>query len=64
MSEKLLTLQLEILTASFYEHFKFSEDLAKYLQPTHPKRINLQKELNNMVEEMNSLREKIKMVET
>ena len=59
MSKTHLDIQLEILTASFYEHFKFSEDLAKYLPHKDPKREALQIELNKMVQEMKTIREKI-----
>lgn len=54
---------LEILTASFYEQFKFQEDLAKFLGPTHPKRIFLNRELNKLVEEMEDLRQQIKILQ-
>lgn len=35
----------EILTANYWEHFKFAKELAMYLPINHPKRINIEKEL-------------------
>jgi hypothetical protein len=43
----------EILQASYWEHFKAAKDLALYLEPTHPKRIKIESEMNKMLSVLN-----------
>ena len=53
---------LEILTASYFENFKYSEDLAKFLGPRHPKRIAIIDEINDMAIKMTHLSNQIKIL--
>lgn len=39
----------EITQASYYEHMKQREELAKYLPVDHPKRIKLDDAINEMI---------------
>lgn len=52
-------IKLEILEASYWEHFKSAKDLASYLPLVHPKRKKLETELNRINEEIHKLKEKI-----
>jgi len=45
----------EILQGSYWEHFKKAKDLALILPPEHPKRIALEKELNDILDKINKL---------
>lgn len=47
-------MQNEILTASYWEHFKKLKDISLIYPPEHPKRIELQEELNKMLPRINS----------
>jgi hypothetical protein len=47
---------LEILEASYWEHYKWAKDLAHYLPVSSPKRLELEKVLNEMLIEINKLR--------
>lgn len=38
--------ELEILNSSYWEHFKFTKELAGYLGIKHPKRVRIESELN------------------
>lgn len=40
---------LEILRANYWEHFKAAKDMALYLDISHPKRIRIEKELNEIL---------------
>jgi hypothetical protein len=44
---------MEILQGNYWEHFKFAKDLALILPLNHPKRIALEKELNEMIIKIN-----------
>jgi hypothetical protein len=44
--------ELEILTASYWEHFKYAKELAQYLELNHPKRIKIEAELNKILKEI------------
>jgi hypothetical protein len=48
--------KLPILGSSYWEHFKMAKDLALYLPITHPKRINLEKEINDIQNKINQLK--------
>ena len=48
--------KLPILESSYWEHFKMAKDLALYLPITHPKRIKLEKEINNIQSKINQLK--------
>jgi hypothetical protein len=51
-------IRLEILEASYWEHFKFAKDLSLYLPLDHPKRKVLESEINKLLHEINSIKEK------
>ncbi len=42
-------IELELLEANYWEHFKFAKDLSLYLPLNHPKRIKIESELNEMI---------------
>jgi hypothetical protein len=46
-------MNLEILEASYWEHFKYAKDMALYLPLKHPKRIQVEEEINKMITEIN-----------
>lgn len=48
-------MRLQILNSSYWEHFKFAQELAGYLDLDHPKRIKVEKELNKMLDEIRLL---------
>ena len=52
--------KLEILNSNYWEHFKFAKDLAGYLNFDHPKRIKIEKLLNEMVDEIHQLNQILK----
>ena len=39
----------EILQQSYWEHFKAAKDLALYLEPTHQKRVKIEKVINEIL---------------
>jgi len=45
----------EILNASYWEHFKFAQELAGYLDLKHPKRVKVEKELNLMLDKIREI---------
>jgi hypothetical protein len=49
-------IRLEILESSYWEHYKYAKDMAMYLPLDHPKRKLLEKELNEMISELNILK--------
>ena len=51
-------LELEILSANYWEHFKFAKDIALILPLKHPKRVKLAIELNEMSDKMNNLKKR------
>jgi len=54
----MIEIELEILEASYWEHFKLAKDLVLYLPLNHPKRINLESEINKMLQEIHNLKAK------
>lgn len=48
-------IRLEILQASYWEHFKIAKDMARYLEPSHPKRQVMENEVNSILKEINKL---------
>ena len=48
--------KLEILEASYWEHYKFAKDLSTFLPLKHPKRQLLEDELNKQLKELNKLK--------
>lgn len=53
-------ISLEILEASYWEHFKYAKDLSLFLPLKHPKRILLEEQLSKMLKEINDIKEKNK----
>ena len=47
--------ELQILNASYWEHFKFAKELAGYLDLNHPKRLKVEKELNKMIDTIHKI---------
>lgn len=45
-------IKLELLQASYLEHFKFAKDLSYILQISDPKRKKIETELNNIQSEI------------
>jgi len=43
----------EITYLSYLEHLKRQEELSRYLPSDHPKRLALQKDIEEMVEQLN-----------
>lgn len=49
-------IQLEILNASYWEHFKYAKDLALIYPIDNPKRIKVEKEINLILEKIKQLK--------
>jgi hypothetical protein len=49
------SIKLEILQASYWEHYKYSQDMARYLSLNNHKRLEIEKELNIMLKEIHLL---------
>lgn len=49
--------KLEILHMSYQEHFKRAKELATYLPIDHPKRLQVEKEANKIIQEIQNLEE-------
>ena len=49
-------IELEILEASYWEHFKVAKDLALYLPLKHPKRVKIENEINKMLKRIHQLK--------
>lgn len=50
-----MSIELEILNASYWEHFKCAKDLALYLPLNHPRRVLIEKELNIILKQIKQL---------
>lgn len=57
----MIIIKIEILLASYLEHFKAAKDLALIYPIDNPKRIKIEQELNNIQMEINLLNEKNKV---
>ena len=55
-----ISIKLEILEYSYWEHFKMAKDIALVLPIDHPKRKKLEKEINEMATEINELKAVVK----
>lgn len=51
-----MSIKIEILTASYWEHFKAAKDLAMLHPVEHPKRIAVENALNEIQSEINALK--------
>lgn len=56
----IMTIELEILNASYWEHFKYAKELAGYLDLNHPKRVRVKNELNKMLERIHQINDELK----
>lgn len=56
-----MSIKLEILNASYWEHFKMAKDLALYLPIDNPKRLKIEGELNKMITEIHELTDEQKL---
>lgn len=50
-----MNIKLEILNCNYWEHFKYAKELAGYLDLNHPKRVRVEKELNNMIDKIKKI---------
>jgi len=55
-----LSLELEILKASYWEHYKYEKDLAYILPLDDPKRVKILEKVNKMSEQIRELENKQK----
>ncbi len=46
---------LELLNCSYYEHLKYAQELQLYLPLEHPKRREIEKALNELMQEIKTL---------
>lgn len=49
-------IKLEILESSYYEHFKYTKDIAMFYPLNHPKRLELDIIMNSMLKEIHLIR--------
>jgi hypothetical protein len=49
-------IKLQILEANYWEHYKHAKDLSFIFPIDHPKRLLLESNLNNMIEQINKLK--------
>lgn len=52
--------RIEILEHNYWEHFKYAKDLALILPVNHPKRKEIDEEMNFMISEINKLKKGLK----
>lgn len=50
---------LEILEASYWEHYKFAKELSLFLPLNHPKRLKVENEMNRLLEKINEKKIKV-----
>lgn len=50
-----LEIKREILTTSYWEHFKYAKDLAMMLPLGHPKRVKAEQAVNDIQSELKAL---------
>lgn len=50
-----MNIKLEILKFNYWEHFKHAKDIALILPPEHPRRIEVEKHLNELQNEIKLL---------
>lgn len=53
-----ISIEMEILEASYIEHYKYADELARYLPLRPTKRVLIQAELNKIGEMINKLKNK------
>jgi uncharacterized protein involved in exopolysaccharide biosynthesis len=55
-----MSIILEILTASQYEHFKAAKELATLYPLDHPKRVQIERELNEITRQIQTIKSETK----
>ena len=50
-----MSIELEILQYSYWEHFKVAKDLSFILPIEHPKRVELQNTINSLIVEIKNV---------
>lgn len=58
MKNDIYNLELEILEYSYQEHFKYLRDVSLILPIEHPKRIKVEKEVNELIIRINNIKNK------
>lgn len=48
--------EIEILNANYWENFKFAKDLALIYDVNHPKRVKLEKHLNEILDQIKKIK--------
>lgn len=48
---------IEILEANYWEHYKFAKELAMFLPVEDPKRMKLEKEMSDMLIQINKIKQ-------
>ena len=51
-----MTIQLELLEASYWEHFKKAKDLSLYLPLKDKRRVELENEMNKILKQIHVLK--------
>lgn len=54
------SIKLDILNQSYWEHYKLARDIGHIYDIGHPKRIEIEKALNELLVDVNTLQEKKK----
>lgn len=49
--------ELEILEANYWEHFKIAKDMAMYLPLNHKRRVKIESEMNKLTIEIHKLKQ-------
>jgi len=52
-------IRLDILNFNYWETLSYLKSLSFIYDPSHPKRVKLEKECNSMITEINTLKKKI-----
>jgi hypothetical protein len=58
--EKRVGSNLEILEFNYWEHFKVQKDLSLILPLNHPRRISIEKSMNDLLEKINLIKNESK----
>ena len=56
-----LSIEMELLLYSYWEHYGMAKSLEKVLPLGHPKRVRMEKEINIIAAEMEELRKREKL---
>jgi len=53
-----MNLNIQILEANYWENFKFTKEISHYLPCNHPKRLKIEKQLNEQLTKLNEFKNK------